>query len=92
MFLHSLLDVDNYERQCGNCGATVKDLTSHGLQECPMVKHQRRIFAITMRLYNVPETLDMRNKSQVMKEALVKKSLLKVVCDFLLIIWNWEEK
>ena len=56
-----------------------------------MVKHQRRIFEITMRLYNVPETLDMRNKSQVMKEALVKKSLLKVVCDFLLIIWNWEE-
>ena len=69
----------------------VKDLTSHGLQECPMMEHSRRIFAMTMRLYNAPETLDMRNKSQVMKEALVKKSLLKVVCDFLLIIWKWEE-
>ena len=79
------------ERQCGNCGATVKDITSHGLQECPKVTHQRDIFKITMRLYNAPKKLDMKCKIQVMKEALVKKSLMKVLCNFLVIIWNWDD-
>ena len=91
VFLYTMLDVANYDRQCGNCGTIVKDITSHGLQNCPKVTHQREIFVITMRLYNAPKELDMTNKSQVMKEALVKKSLLKVVCDFLFIIWNWED-
>ena len=91
MFLYALLDVANYDRQCGNCGATDKDITSHGLQECPRVEHQREIFHITMKLYNAPKELDMTCKSQVMKEALVKKCLLRVVCDFLIIIWNWDD-
>ena len=91
VFLYTMLDVANYDRQCGNCGTTVKDITSHGLQNCPKVKHQREIFKITMKLYDAPKDLDMMNKSHLMKEALVKKSLLKVVCEFLLIIWNWDE-
>ena len=91
MFLYALLDVANYNRQCVNCEATVKDITSHGLKECPRVEKEREIFRLTMRLYNAPKNLDMGCKSQVMIEALVKKSLLKVLCDFLIIIWNWDE-
>ena len=89
MFLHAMVDVARYDRQFGNCGAKVKDLTSHGLQKCPMVEHLCRIFEITMGLYNAPDELDMRNKSQVMREALVKKSLLNAV--FLVVLSNWEE-
>ena len=71
MFLHAMVDVARYDRQFGNCGAKVKDLTSHGLQKCPMVEHLCRIFEITMGLYNAPDELDMRNKSQVMREELM---------------------
>ena len=89
MFLHAMVDVARYDRQFVNCGAKVKYLTSHGLQKCPMVEHLCRIFEITMGLCNAPDELDMRNKSQVMREALVKKSLLNAV--FLVVLSNWEE-
>ena len=91
IFLHAMLDVSNYERPCGNCGASVKDLTTHGLKECTKVGQKRKIFETTMKFYNAPNDLDMGNKSHVMREALVKRSLLKVVCEYLLLIWNWEE-
>ena len=90
VFLHALLDVASYDRKCGNCGTTVTDITTHGLKECTRVTHKREIFNMTMKLYNATEGLDTTNRVQVLKEALVKKSLLRVVCDFLLIIWNWE--
>ena len=76
VFLHALLDVASYERKCGNCGTTVKDLTTHGLKECPRVTHKREIFKITMKFYNATEGLDTTNRVQVLEEALVKKSLL----------------
>ena len=82
VFLYAWLDVANYDRQCANCGATVKDITSHGLQECPRLEQQRKIFELTMKLYNAPKELDVRCKSQVMREALVKKSLLRVYVNF----------
>ena len=56
-----------------------------------MVGHRIRLFVTTMKLYNAPVDLAMGNKSQVMRETLAKKSLLKVVCEFLLVICNWEE-
>ena len=91
MFLYALLDVANYQRLCQNCGASVKDITRHGLQACPRVEHQRKIYEISMKFYNAPKELNIRCKEEVMREALEKKSLLRVVCNFLLIIWKWEE-
>ena len=59
VFLYALLDEANYYRQRKNCWAIiVKDITSHGLKECPRVDHQREIFEVTMRL-NVPVDLNM---------------------------------
>ena len=91
VFLYALLDEANYDRQCKNCGRLVKDITTHGLNECSEVEHQREIFEKTMRLYNAPADMNMKCKLHVMKEALVKKSLLRVLCDFLLIVWKWDE-
>lgn len=54
IFLHAMLDVCNYDRPCENCGATVQDITTHGLQACPTVEHQRKILIIKMKLYIVP--------------------------------------
>ena len=90
VFLYALLDVSSYDRQCKNCGAQVKDITSHGLEECTTLKHQRIIFEQMMKFYEAPKELDLSNKAQVLREALIKKCLLKVVCNFLLIIWKWE--
>ena len=91
VFLYAMLDVSSYDRLCQNCGAKVKDITSHGLQGCPMLKNERTIFALMMKFYDAPKDLDIGSKIQVLREALVKKCLLKVVCNFLLIIWKWEE-
>ena len=91
VFLYAMLDVSSYDRQCQNCGAHVKDITSHGLQWCPKIKKERKIFELMMKFYDAPKELNTRSKIQVMREALVKKCLLKVVCNFLLIIWKWEE-
>ena len=68
----------------------VKDVVKHGLQECPELTGQRRIFRIVMRFYNAPKELDFKNKVAVFEAALGKKSILKVVCDFLLKIWAWK--
>ena len=56
-----------------------------------MLKNERTIFELMMKFYDAPKELDIRSKIQVLREALVKKCLLKVVCNFLLIIWKWEE-
>ena len=90
VFLYALLDVSSYDRQCKNCGAQVKDITSHGLEECTTLKHQRIIFQQMMKFYDAPRELNIRSKAQVLREALEKKCLLKVVCNFLLDIWKWE--
>ena len=79
---------DYYDRQCVNCGATVKNIASHGLKECPRLENEREILRLTMKLYNAPRDLDMDSKSLLMEEALVKKS--SGVCSFLLIIWSWD--
>ena len=89
-FLYSLLDASNYDRECRNCGTMVKDVVKHGLQECPGLTGQRRIFRIVMRFYNAPKEFDFNNKEEVFKAALGKKSILKVVCDFLFKIWAWK--
>ena len=90
VFLYAMLDVSSYDRECQNCGAQVQDITSHGLQGCPLLKHKRSLFEQKMKFYDAPRELDIRNKAQVLREALEKKCLLKVVCNFLLVIWKWE--
>ena len=67
VFLYALLDEVNYDRQCGNCGTTVRDITFHGLQECPRAERQREILELTMRLYNAPKELNLRCKAQLLK-------------------------
>ena len=89
-FLYSLLDVSNYERVCRNCGSTVTDVVNHGLSNCPGLQSQRRIFRTMMTFYNAPPELKLQKKTDVFEVALRKKSLLKVVCNFLLQIWNWK--
>ena len=89
-FLYSLLDTSKYERLCRNCGSTVNDVVKHGLADCTGLKHQRRKFKMLMVFYNAPTELDLQKKGVVFEAALRKKSLLKVVCSFLLQIWAWK--
>ena len=89
-FIYSLLDTSNYDRVCRNCGSTVTDVVKHGLADCPGLKHQRRKFRMLMEFYNVPKEVDLQKKVDVFEAALRKKSLLKVVCNFLQNIWAWK--
>ena len=92
-FLYSILDVSNFNRVCRNCGsATVRDMVHHGLNDCLGIERQKRIFQMLMNFYNAPQDIVLTNKTEVFRAALRKKSLLKVVCDFLLQIWNRGEK
>ena len=90
-FLYSLLDVCNFERQCRNCGTNVSDMVKHRIKDCPGVEIQRNKFQMLMRFYNAPEELDLCNKDIVFRAALGRRSLLKVVCNFLLKIWDWKD-
>ena len=91
VFMYTLQDVSTYDRTCKHCGAKVRDMTSHGLQTCLKMLQQRGILELSFKLYNAPLEVDTSSKKQLLSAALSKKSLLKVVCDFLLIIWKWEE-
>ena len=42
-----------------------------------------------MEFYNVKDTINLLNKTEAFRVALTKKYFMKVVCDFLLVIWNW---
>ena len=79
VFLYAMLEVSSYDRQCQNCGAKVKDITSHGLQCCPTLKKERTKFELMMKFYEAPKELDIRSMAQAFSEALDKKCLLKVV-------------
>ena len=87
-FLYSLLDVSNFNRVCCKCGAQVRDMVKHGLNDCPGLLSQKSIFILLMKFYNAPRDIDFTKKVEVFKAALRKRSLLKVVCNFLLKIWN----
>ena len=92
-FLYSILDASNFNRTCRNCGSTtVRDMIHHGLTDCPGLDSQKRIFQMLMNFYNAPRDIDLTKKTEVFRAAMRKKCLLKVVCNFLLQIWNREER
>ena len=89
VFLYALLDVSTFDRECQNCAETVKDITTHGLQNCYGVQKQRKIFINMMEFYDLPGDIDLKCKLAVFRAALLKKCWLKVWCEFLSKIWNW---
>ena len=92
VFLHTILDAAKYKRSCTNCGRKVKDLTKHGLEECTGVKYHRRVYNLSMKLYDAPEGTNLLRKNEAIKLALTKKCYMKTFCDFILVIWNWNIK
>ena len=92
LFLYVLLDTAKYERNCKNCGKKVKDLTEHGLKECTRVKHQRKIYTLKMELYDAPAGTRLLNKREAIRISLTKKCYMKAVCEFLGVIWKWNDK
>ena len=67
----------------------MKDLTEHGLEECTGVKHNRRVYTLSMKLYDAPEGPKLLRKREAIELALTKKCYMKAFCDFLLVIWKW---
>ena len=88
VFLYALLETPTYEKDCRNCGLKVTDITKHGMEDCEQIVHNRKVYKLRMILYNAPENLDILNKFDVFRAALMKKTLVKVVCDFLMAIWK----
>ena len=89
VFLYSWLDTAKYERECKNCGKLVKDTVKHGLKECSGVEHHRKVYRLRMKFYEAPARLNLLEKIEVFEAAFEKRCWMKVVCDFLLVIWSW---
>ena len=92
VFLYSWLDTATYERECKNCGRKTKDIVKHGLEECQEVEKHRKIYLLRMKLYDAPQGANLLEKKEIFKEALAKKSLTMVLCEFLMEIWKWDRK
>ena len=90
VFLHAILDTAKYERNCKNCDRKVNDLTEHGLEECTGVKHNRRVYTLSMKLYDASEGQKLLRKREAIQLALTKKCYMKAFCEFLLVIWKWD--
>ena len=86
LFLYSFLETGAYNKVCRHCGGTMKDMVKHSLDRCTAVSQQRRVFRMTMTLYNAPTTADLRNKATVFSLALTHKIFLKTFCEFLAIL------
>ena len=89
VFMHTILDTAKFEKECGNCGKVVEDTTKHGMGECKALEHHREVYILRMKLYNAPENCNLLEKKEAIKVAMMKNCFMKVVCDFLLMIWNW---
>ena len=89
VFIYSWLDTAKYERECQNCGEQVKDIVQHGLEKCKNVENHRKLYILSMKLYDVPQRVKLLEKKEVLEAALAKKSLMKVLCEFPMVIWKW---
>ena len=89
VFLQAILESDKYEKDCRNCEQRVMNFTKHGMEECKAVEHQRKTYKLKMRFYNDTEKRNLKNVDEVIREAMRSKCIMKVVCDFLIVIWNW---
>ena len=86
VFIYAMLESNKFEKECNMCGVKVKDWTKHGIEECAGVEKERKVFKLRMKLYNVDRKVKLLNKTEVLKAALMKRSLMKVVCEFLLVL------
>ena len=82
VFLQSLLESDEYEKDCRNCEQRVRNFTQHGMEECKAVEHQRTLFKMRMKFYNVTEKTSLSKLEDIFNEAMSRKCVMKVVCDF----------
>ena len=89
VFIYTWLDTAKYVRECKNCGEQVEDLVQHGLENCKKLENHRKFYILRMKLYDVPQRVKLLEKKEVLEAALAKKSLMKVLCEFLIEIWKW---
>ena len=87
-----MLETDKYEKECGNCGLKTTDMTKHGMEECKAVEKERMRYKLRMKLYDASQKTSGLNKNGAFIEAMRKKCVMKVLCDFLIVIWNWSYK
>ena len=64
-------------------------MVQHGFKECKQLEQHRRLYKLKMKLYDAPTRLNLLDKMEVFEEAMTKSSLMKVVCEFLIVIWRW---
>ena len=88
VFIYAMLETPSYEKECKNCGKKVKDITSHGMEECKKITHQRKVYRMRMGFYNAKETMKLLNKKEAFRVALRKKSFMKVLSEYLIVIWK----
>ena len=88
VFIYAMLETPSYEKDCKNCGKKVKDMTRHGMEECEKMEHHRKVYKMRMAFYNAKQTMKLLNKVEAFRAAFKKKSFMKVLCDFLIVIWK----
>ena len=64
----------------------MEDIVKHGFEKCKKVENHRKLYILSMKLYDVPQRVKLLEKKEVLEAALAKKSLMKVVCEFLLVL------
>ena len=89
VFLHALLESNKYEKDCRNCEQRVRNFTKHGMEECKAVDQQRTLFRLRMKFYNASEKPNWLKLDEIFNEAMSRRCVMKVVCEFLIVIWNW---
>ena len=89
VFLQALLESDKYEKECRNCEQRVRNFTQHGMEECKAVEQQRTLFKMRMKFYDATEKTSQLKLEDIFNEAMSRKCVMKVVCEFLIVIWNW---
>ena len=88
LFFYAMLETSKYEKECKNCGDRVMNLTKHGIEECKGVLNHRKVFRLRMKLYNAQVPTNTMSKTEALNAALMKKCLMKVICDFLSVIFD----
>ena len=56
VLMYTMLDNERFEKECGNCGKTVEDITKHGMEECTAVEHHRKVYKLRMN-YIIPQRI-----------------------------------
>ena len=64
-------------------------MVQHGFKECKQLEQHRRLYKLKMKLYDAPKRLNLLDKMDAFEEAMINSSLMKVLCEFLIVIWRW---